>query len=86
MMTEPNLELTDRVLAQGKALARAIAALETIEPSGWFERAIAGLLLLAYRRRLRGIVEAAPEWMAEEILGASQYTGSDRAMPWLSEN
>jgi hypothetical protein len=51
MMTEPDLESTDRVLAQGKALARAIAVLETIEPSGWFERAIAGLLLLAYRRR-----------------------------------
>jgi hypothetical protein len=75
MMTEPNLELTDRVLAQGKALARAIAALETIEPSGWFERAIAGLLLLAYRRRLRGIVEVAPEWMAKEILSASQHRG-----------
>jgi hypothetical protein len=44
-MTEPNLELTDRVLAQGKALVRAIVALEAIEPSDWFERAIAGLLL-----------------------------------------
>jgi hypothetical protein len=85
-MAEPNLEPTDRVLAQGKALARAIAALETIEPSGWFERAIAGLLLLAYERRLRGIVEVAPEWMADEVLSASQYTGSDRAVPWLSEN
>jgi hypothetical protein len=75
MMTEPNLELTDRVLIQGKALARAIAAMETIEPSGWFERAIAGLLLLAYRRRLRGIVETAPEWMAKEIRSASQHRG-----------
>jgi hypothetical protein len=28
---------------------------------------------LAYRRRLRGIVEAAPEWMAKEILNASQH-------------
>jgi hypothetical protein len=74
-MAETNLELTDRVLAQGKALARAIAALETIEPSGWFERAIAGLLLLAYRRRLRGIVEAAPEWMAKEILSVSRHRG-----------
>ena len=31
-MAEPGLEPTDRVLAQGKALARAIAALETTEP------------------------------------------------------
>jgi hypothetical protein len=75
MMAEPNLELTDRILAQGKALARAIAALETIEPSGWFERAIAGLLLLVYRRRLRGIVEVAPEWMAKGIQSASQHRG-----------
>jgi hypothetical protein len=45
MMAEPDLEPIDCVLAQGKALARAIAAVETIEPSGWFERAIAGLLL-----------------------------------------
>jgi hypothetical protein len=85
-MAEPNLELTDRVLAQGKALARAIAAMEIIEPSDWFERAIAGLLLSAYRRRLRGIVEAAPEWMAKEIRSDSQHTGGDRAVPWLSEN
>jgi hypothetical protein len=75
MMAGPNLELTDRVLAQGKALARAIAVLEIIEPSGWFERAIAGLLLLAYRRRLRGIVEVVPEWMTKEIRSASQHRG-----------
>ena len=73
MMAEPNLELTGRILVQGKALARAIAAMETIEPSGWFERAVAGLLLSAYRRRLRGIVEVAPEWMAKEIQSASQH-------------
>ncbi len=79
-MAEPNLELTNRILAQGKALVRAIEALEAIEPSGWFERVIAGLLLSAYKRRLCGIVEVAPEWMAEEILSASQHTGGDRVV------
>ena len=41
-MTNP--ELTLRIIAQGKALVRAIEALGTIEPSGPFERAIARLL------------------------------------------
>jgi hypothetical protein len=37
------------------------------------------LLLYAYRRRLRGIIELAPSWVAEEILSASQRIGDDRA-------
>jgi hypothetical protein len=66
--------VTDRVLQQGKALVRAIEALETIEPTGPIERAHARFLLQAHRRRLRGIVALAPEWVAEDILSASQRT------------
>ena len=35
-MTDPTH--TDRIIAQGKALVKAIEALSAIEPSGWFER------------------------------------------------
>ena len=62
--------VTDRVISQGRALVRAIEAIGEIEPSGWFERALARLLLAAYRRRLRGIVEAVPDWAKAKILGA----------------
>jgi hypothetical protein len=68
MMNETGV--TDRVVAQGRALTRAIDAMTEIEPSGWFERALACLLLASYRRRLRGIVEAVPDWTKAEILGA----------------
>jgi hypothetical protein len=47
---------TDRVIAQGKALVRAIEALSTIEPTGWFERWQMRLLQAAYKQRLRVIV------------------------------
>ncbi|MBU0705010.1 MAG: hypothetical protein KKC18_14215 [Chloroflexi bacterium] len=77
------IDATVRIVVQGHALVRAIEALGTIEPSGPFERAIAGLLLAAYKR---GIVEAAPSWVAEEILSASQHIGEDRAAVWMSEN
>ena len=49
------LELTSRIIAQGRALVRAIEALGTIEPTGPFERALARLLIAAYKRRLRAI-------------------------------
>ena len=65
-------ELTDRIIQQGHALVRAIEALSTIDPSGPFEELIAGLLLAAYKRRLRGIVGAVPAWMTERILAASE--------------
>ena len=42
--------LTDRILEQGKALVRAIEALGTIKLSGAFERALARLLMAAYKR------------------------------------
>jgi len=73
---------TDRVIAQG----RAVEALGTIEPAGPFERTLAGLLQAAYKRRLRAIVEAAPEWVSEEVLSASEHVGDDRAVLWMSEN
>ena len=79
-------DLTGRIIAQGKALVRAIEALGTIEPSGPFERAIAGLLQMAYKRRLRAIVVAAPGWVAEEILSASEHIGDDRAAVWMRRN
>ena len=78
--------LTDHIIAQGRALVRAIEALGTIEPSGPFERIIAGLLMAAYKRRLRAIIGAAPAWVGEEILSASERIGEQRAVLWLSEN
>jgi hypothetical protein len=51
---------TDRIIAQGRALVRAIEALGTIEPTGPFERALARLLMAAYKRRLRAIVKVVP--------------------------
>jgi hypothetical protein len=49
-----------------------VAVIGTVEPSGPFERALARLLLAAYKRRLRVIVETVPSWVAEEILSASE--------------
>ena len=43
-------------------------------------------LLYVYKRRLRGIVEAAPAWVSEDILGASEHIGDDRAALGMSEN
>jgi hypothetical protein len=77
---------TDRIIAQGRALVRATEALGTIEPTNRLEHKRAGLLLYLYKHRLRGIVEAAPAWVSEEILSASEHTGDDRAVLWMSEN
>ena len=38
-------EFTSRIMAQGRALARAIEALGTIQPAGSFERALTRLLM-----------------------------------------
>jgi hypothetical protein len=70
MMIAPGL--TDRILTQGRALVRAIEALGTIEPPGPFERALARLLMAAYKRRLRGVVKLAPTWVSEEMLSTSE--------------
>ncbi len=51
-----NAEETGGWQLGGQALVRAIEALDTIEPSGWSERALAGLLMAAYKRRLRAII------------------------------
>jgi hypothetical protein len=61
-MTEP--ALTDRIIAQGRVLFRAIEALSTIRPSGPLERTLARLLQTAGKCRLRAIVEAAPAWVS----------------------
>jgi hypothetical protein len=65
-----NPALTDHIIAQGRALIRAIEAVGPIQPSGPFERALARLLMAAYKRRLRGIVKLAPTWVSEEIPSA----------------
>jgi hypothetical protein len=67
-----NPDPTDRILTQGRALVHAIEALGTIEPTGPFELALGRLLMAAYKRRLRAIVETAPAWVSEEILSASE--------------
>jgi hypothetical protein len=74
--------LTDCILTQGKALVRAIEALGTIEPTGPFERALARLLMATYKRRLRGIADVAPAWVAEHILSASERIEDQRAPLW----
>ena len=78
--------VAETVIAQDKALVRAIEAMGTIEPTNRLERKLTGLLLYLYKRRLRGIVEAAPDWVAEEILSASEHIGDDRAVLWISGN
>lgn len=80
------LAFTERIIAQGRALVRAIEALGTIEATGPFERAIAGLLMAVYKRRLRAIIAAAPAWVGEEILGVSEHLGDDRAALWINKN
>jgi hypothetical protein len=63
---------TDRIIAQGKALVRAIEVLGTIQPTGPFERALARLLMAAYKRRPRATVRVVPTWVSEEILSTSE--------------
>jgi len=83
-MADP--ELTDRIIAQGRAPVRAIEALGTIEPTRPTERVLAGLLLAGYKRRLRAIIKAVPDWVAEEILSTSERVGDKRAVLWMSKN
>ena len=68
------MTVTERALEQGKALAKAIESVETIESTGPIERVPAWFLLQAYRRRRRAIAEAPPDWLAEVILSASHAT------------
>mgnify|MGYP001037837288 CR=1 FL=1 len=85
-MSSHDPERADYVIQQGRALVHAIEALGTIGPSGLFERLIADLLLAAYKRRLRRIVEAVPAWMAERVLSASQRIDDKRMVLWMSDN
>ena len=73
-------------MARGCAFARAIEAQGIIEPSGPFEHALARLLMAAYKHRLRGIVKAAPAWVTEKVLSASEHIGNDRPVLWISKN
>ena len=66
------MDPTERILQQGKALVRAIEALETIEPTGPIERVQTRYLLHAYGRWLRAIVGAAALWLALDVLSPSQ--------------
>jgi hypothetical protein len=77
---------TERILEQGKALVRAIEALDTIEPTGPIEEVLVWILARMYKRRLRGIVGSAPAWVAEEILSASEGVGRRRPAQWISRN
>lgn len=83
---EQEMDPTERILEQGQAPVRAIEALETIQKLGPLEWVMVWHLLEAYRHRLREIAKAAPSWMGEEILSASQAVGDDRAAVWLSED
>jgi hypothetical protein len=67
-------------------LNRNVEAFETIEPTGPIETVQAWFLLQAQGRRLRRIVVAVPERMADEILSASQHIDEGRPAVWLSEN
>jgi hypothetical protein len=46
---------------------------------------IAGLLGVDCKRRLRAVLKVVPDWMAEELLGASERIGDDRATLWINE-
>jgi hypothetical protein len=77
-------EFTDPLISQSRA--RAIEILGTIQPTGPFERALARLLMAAYKRRLRAIVKVVSTWVSEKILSASERIGDDRTVLWISEN
>jgi hypothetical protein len=80
------MDVTEKILEQGKALVRAIEALETIQKSGVLERALVWFLLEAYRHRLRAIVASAPDWVVEQILSASEHVDDNRPVLWMSDN
>lgn len=63
--------VTDRIIAQGRTLVRAAEALGEIEPSGLLERTLTRLLLAVYKRRLRGILDAVPDWAKTKILNTA---------------
>jgi len=72
-------EPADHIIAQGHALVQVIDAFDTVEMHDPFERALAELFQAAYERRLMEVVEAAPSWVAEEILNTSKHIGNQWA-------
>jgi hypothetical protein len=71
--TEP----ANPIIAQGRALVRAIEALDAIVPSGPLERYFAKILMAIYKHRLRQTLRLAPAWISEAIIGASERVGED---------
>jgi hypothetical protein len=68
-------EVINQIIAQGRALVQAIAAMDTTAPTDRFERRQARLLQVETRHRLREILRVVPAWVAEEILSAGQHIG-----------
>jgi hypothetical protein len=68
-------EVINQIIAQGRALVQAIAAMDTSAPTDRFERQQARLLQVEYRHRLREMLRVVPAWVAEEILSAGQHIG-----------
>ena len=74
-----------RLIRQGRALVRAIEALQIIEPSDDSERASTHLLVKAYKLRLREIIGTAPTWIGNRIFEALQ-SFPDRKAVLFGEN
>jgi hypothetical protein len=55
--------------------------MDIITPTSRFERWQTRLLQATYKYRLRGIIKAAPAWVAEQILSASESIGEDKTPP-----
>jgi hypothetical protein len=72
------IEPANPIIAQGRALVRAIEALDAIVPSGRLEMYFARLLMSIYKHRLRQTLKLAPVWISEEIMSVSEQTGEDR--------
>ena len=62
-----NPKLTDRVIEQGRALAYAVEAIDSVEIKDPLERAVAGFFQAACERKLQDIVETSPDWVSEKI-------------------
>jgi hypothetical protein len=80
-------DITKHIIHQGRALVRAIESIGAIRADWPLECLVASLLLRMYKRKLRGIIGAAPAWVGEEILGASGWRreGDGEAL-WRGDN
>lgn len=74
-LTSEDMEISECVIEQGRALVHAIEGLRVVEPSGRFEGVTACLLLGAYRRELKMIIAAAPTRVGGRILSAAEGVG-----------